>query len=157
MLHFYAGTCFLIVVLVNWLRGKLAPCHILIKEAFCSFARVCFLLGKKACDLLYMCRSFFSVPPPPSPLRSVVFVLYVSVYQRVPTVSASTYKVMYWHGRLLGDRAVRCAAEGRLGRWGNTAFTAWEEEAVLIARSLALTPCYVSERAETREMLSVRS
>lgn len=48
--------------------------------------------------------------------RSIVFVLYVNVYQRVPTVNTSTYKVMYWHGRLRGDSVESfvyggCAAE----------------------------------------------
>lgn len=107
--------------------------------------------------ICYTCVDLSSASRPPPPPRSIVFVLYVNVYQRVPTVSASTYKVMYWHGRLLGDRAELttyrgCAAEGRPGRWGNTAVTAWEEEAVLITCTLPLTQCYVSECTETREV-----
>lgn len=65
-------------------------------------------------------------PPPMLRWRSIVFVLYVNVYQRVPTVNTSTYKVMYWHGRFHRDCAELsvyrgCAAEGRVGRRGNTA------------------------------------
>lgn len=113
-------------MLNGWLQGKIAPCHILIKGAFCSFLHTQFLFHKKACDLLYVCRSFFSIPLL-SMLRwrSIVFALYVNVYQRVPTVNASTYKVMYWHGRFRGDCAELsvyrgCAAEGRVGRRGGT-------------------------------------
>lgn len=129
-------------MLSGWLRGKIAPCHILIKGAFCSFLHTQFLFCKKACDLLYVCRSFSSIPLLRMlRWRSIVFVLYVNVYQRVPTVNASTYKVMYWHGRFLGDRAELsvyrgCATEGRIGRRGNTAVMAWEEEAGLITHRL---------------------
>lgn len=112
--------------------------------------------------ICYTCVDLSTASLLPSLLRSIVFVLYANVYQRVPPVSASTYKVMYWHGRLLGDRAELaayggCAAEGRLGRWGNTAVTAWEEEAALIKRTLPLTQCYVSECTETPAVLSVHS
>lgn len=89
-------------------------------------------------SVICVCRSFSGIP-----LllmlrwRSIVFVLYVNVYQRVPTVNASTYKVMYWHGRFLRDCSELSvyrgsAAEGRLGRRGNAAVIAWEEEAGLI-------------------------
>jgi len=93
-------------VLSGWLQGKIAPCHILIKEVFCSFLHTQFLFHKKTCVISHTCVDLSSASPPPMlRWRSIVFVLYVSVYQRVPKVNASTYKVMYWHGRFHGDRA----------------------------------------------------
>lgn len=145
--------------------GKLAPCHILIKEAFCSLVHMCFFFFLYSARRPVICYTCVDLSPASLPtsslLRSIVFVLYANVYQRVPTVSASTYKVMYWHGRVLGERAELaayrgCAADGRLGRWGNAAVAAWEEEAALITRKLPLSRCYVSEGAESKKCCQCR-
>lgn len=114
------STVFKIADLLKLAHG--ASRHFLIKEVFCSFlhALLPFLQEGRWC---YVCAYFSNAEhPPPSRLhsdpplmlcwRSIVFVLYVNVYQRVPTVNTSTYKVMYWHRRVRGDPAGSFAHRG---------------------------------------------
>lgn len=92
---------------------------VLSKKRFVPWCTCGFYLTRRPV-ICYTCVDLSPARPTPSLLRSIVFVLYANVYQRVPTVRASTYKVMYWHGRFLRDRAELatyggCEAEGRLG------------------------------------------
>lgn len=112
------------------------------KECFVSSRTHSSYSARKACDLLYVCVDLF---PAITPLllmlrwRSIVFVLYVNVYQRVPTVNASTHKVMYWHGRFLRDGAELsvcrgCAAEGWGWEEGRTQ-QSWRGRSMLLSRT----------------------
>lgn len=89
--------------------GNIAAGHILIRRLFCSFHLI--HIPQEDLVICYMCACLFflSLPPSTTPLmprwRSIVFVLHVNVYHRVPTIDAYTSKVMYWHRRLHRDRA----------------------------------------------------
>lgn len=88
--------------------GNIAAGHILIKRLFCCFHLIHTLwdLWSVTCVHVFF---FSSLPPFATPLmpqrRSIVFVLYVNVYHRVPTIDTYTSKVMYSHRRLHGDQA----------------------------------------------------